>query len=539
MITRDGLHHSPKGKDEIDKMNKTAKHTVILMVTTVLAKVLGFAREIVLAYRYGAGSVSDAYIIAYSIPTVIFAGLGTAILTSYIPMYTQMHEQSPRKLRRFNNNVTTIVLLLSAAILLVFWLFDDSIVQLFAVGFTGETLDFAVRMARVMMISVLFIGVSNILQGYLQIHDSFAVVGMVSVPQNIFVIASILLTATGDSLVLGVGLVLGYAASMMMLYLSSKKKGFSYRPYLSLRDPNIRQMVILVLPIFLGRTVMQINTMIDRTIASTLPTGSVSALNYASRIFGFVISVFVLSVATAIFPQLSIQTARNSMKRFKATIRSSIGIVTLLVLPISAGAIVLAEPIVKLLFGRGEFDEAAIRLTAECLSFYCIGLIFYSLKDILNNVFYAMQDTRTPTVNSVINVALNIVLNLALVGPMAHRGLALATSLSSGITLLMLLWCLHQKVGPMGLRALSKSILKMLAGTGLMTAVVVPLWAVLGPEAVTPQSGVLVPLIVSVGAGAVVYVVALILMRTREMGELIVGIANALSRKKAPSQPAS
>ena len=165
MITRDGLHHSPKGKDEIDKMNKTAKHTVILMVTTVLAKVLGFAREIVLAYRYGAGSVSDAYIIAYSIPTVIFAGLGTAILTSYIPMYTQMHEQSPRKLRRFNNNVTTIVLLLSAAILLVFWLFDDSIVQLFAVGFTGETLDFAVRMARVMMISVLFIGVSNILQG--------------------------------------------------------------------------------------------------------------------------------------------------------------------------------------------------------------------------------------------------------------------------------------------------------------------------------------------------------------------------------------
>lgn len=512
-------------------MNKTAKHTVILMATTILAKILGFAREIALAYRYGAGNVSDAYIIAYSIPTVIFAGLGTAILTSYIPMYTQMHEQNPRKIRRFNNNVTTIVLLLSAAILLVFWLFDDSVVKAFAVGFTGETLEFAVKMSRVMMVSILFIGVSNILQGYLQIHDSFAVVGMVSVPQNIFVILSILIAVDGSSVILGVGLVLGYAASMLMLYLTAHRKGFTYRPYLKLSDSNIRQMVILVLPIFLGRTIMQINTMIDRTIASTLPAGSVSALNYASKIFGFVISVFVLSVATAIFPQLSLQTARNSMKRFKATIRSSIGIVTLLVLPISAGAVILAQPIVKMLFGRGKFDQTAILLTAQSLAFYCIGLIFYSLKDILNNVFYSMQDTRTPTVNSVINVVLNILLNLLLVKPLAHRGLALATSLSSGITFVMLIWCMHKKVGPMGLRALGKSVAKMLAGTAVMSVAVVLVWSKMGPSVVTPQSDVLLPLIVSVGVGVVVYVAVLLLLRTREMGELIIGVANAFSRR--------
>lgn len=512
-------------------MNKTAKHTVILMVTTILAKVLGFAREIALAYRFGAGSVSDAYIVAYSIPTIIFAGLGTAILTSYIPLYTRLQEENPAQTKRFNNNVSTIVMLLSAMVMLVFWLFDDSIVKLFAVGFEGETLAFAASLARVMMVSVVFIGISNILQGYLQIKDSFTVVGIVSVPQNVFVIASILLAGAGSSMILSLGLVLGYAASMVMLYIAASRKGFTYRPYVSLGDPQIKRLITLVLPIFLGRTVMQINNMVDRTIASMLPEGSISALNYASKIFGFVISVFVLSLATAVFPQLSLQTAQHNTRRFKSTIRTSIGMVSLLVLPISVGAILLAEPVVAVLFARGAFDQTAVTLTAQALAYYCIGLIFYSLKDILNNVFYSMEDTKTPTINSVITVLLNVVLNLLLMKPMGHRGLALATSISSGITTFTLLRSLRKKVGPMGLGSLVKSLLKMLAGTAAMAAVVIPIYRAMAPQQLT-STGVILPLVVSVGAGTLVYALVLILLRTREMGQLIVGAYDALHGRR-------
>ncbi len=514
-------------------MNKTAKHTIILMAATLISKLLGFAREIALAYKYGAGMVSDAYVIAFSIPTVIFAGLGSAILTCYVPMYTRLQEDKPRELRQFNNNITTVVVLLSAVVLGGFWLFDDAIVRLFAVGFEGEALAFTSTLARVMMVSVVFIGVSNILQGYLQIKDSFYAVGLVSVPLNIFVVASILLSGEANTAVLSTGLVAGYGATLVMLLVTALRKGFRYRPALSLRDSNIRRMTTLVLPIFLGRTIMQINIMIDRTLASTLPEGTVSALNYANKIFGFVMSVFVVSVTTASFHKLARYSARRDLGRLKATTVSNMGMVTLLILPISMGAIVLSGPIVRLLLGRGAFDSNAELLTSQALAYYCTGLLFYSLKDILNNVFYAMQETKIPTVNSVLTVALNVALNLALIKPLAHVGLALATSISSGVTMLLLLSSLRKKIGPMGLKRYFISLLKMLIAGGAMIAAVVPVYNWLIDLEIGGKTGQLLPLLAAVLAGMLVYFTVLVLLRTRELGELVLGLHRTLNRRKA------
>lgn len=513
-------------------MNKTAKHTIILMVATILSKVLGFAREIALAYKYGAGMVSDAYVIAFSIPTVIFAGIGSAILTCYVPMYTRLQEENPGSLNRFNNNISTVVLLLSAVVLGGFWLFDDAIVRLFAVGFEGEALTFTTTLARVMMVSVIFIGVSNILQGYLQIKDSFYAVGFVSVPLNIFVVGSILLSGDANTTVLSTGLVAGYAATLLMLLAVAVGKGFRYKPLFDLKDNNIRRMTMLVLPIFLGRTIMQINTMIDRTLASTLAEGTVSALNYASKIFGFVMSVFVISVTTASFAKLSRQSAKRDMKRLKATTLSNMGMVTLLILPISMGAIVLSGPIVQLLLGRGAFDEQAALMTSQTLAYYCTGLLFYSLKDILNNVFYALQETKIPTINSAITVVLNVILNLILMQFYDHIGLALATSISSGITMVMLLSALRKRIGPMGLKRYFISLVKMLVAGGAMIAVVVPVYNGLIALEIAGKAGQLFSLVAAVGAGALVYFIVLILLRTREVGELVLSLHNTLTRRK-------
>ncbi len=512
-------------------MSKTAKYTLILMFTTVLAKLLGFVREVALAYVYGAGATSDAYIVAFSIPTILFTGLGTALLTCYIPLYTELAEHRPEQAKPFNNNVTTLIFLLSLVILTVFWVFEEPIVRLFAMGFAGETFALAVTLSRVMIVSIVFMGVSNILQGYLQIKGSFFVIGIVSLPMNIFVIASILLANKEGTLLLAAGPVVGYAAALVMLAVAAWRRGFRYRPHLELQDREIKKMLLLVLPIFLGRTVMQINNMIDRTLASTLPEGSVSALNYASKVYGFVISVFVLSLATAVFPRLARQVSRSNTTSFIATSMTSVRMVTLLVLPISAGSIVLARPVVQLLFGRGAFSEEAITMTSQALVFYSLGLIFFSLQSILANTFYSMQDTKTPTINSIIAVGINIVLNFLLIVSLGHRGLALATSISGAVSTIMLGIRLRHKVGPLGLQSFAVSAVKMSIATGVMSAVAWGLMLLLQGR-VEGTTGLLLTLGVPALAGAVVYFGLLIAMRTREAGELIVGAFEMIQRKK-------
>ena len=502
-----------------------------MMATTVLAKLLGFVREMVLAYRFGAGAVSDAYVICFSIPTVILAGLGTAIMTCYISIYSELEVNNPRRLQQFHNSTTSLILLISMALVGIFQAFSEPIVKLFAVGFDEATLQFAVSLARIMVISLLFIALSYMLQGYLQMKGSFVAVGLVSVPLNIMVILTILLAKDNSTLILGTGPVIGYAVAVGMLLGVALKKGYTYFPQFRLRDPYIKKLLKLVLPIFAGRTIIQINALIDRSLGSTLVEGSVSALNYANRVFGVVTSVFVVSLITAVFPQLSRQNAQHNMRSIKRTTRTGMGMVTLIVLPMSAALIFFAEPIIRILFERGAFGADAVRLTAESLTFYSIGLIFYSYRDVLSNVFYSMQDTKIPTFNSILAVLLNIGLNYALIGPLAHKGLALATSLSSVITVIMLMISLRRKIGPMGWRSLLVSGVKMLVGTAVMIAAAKG--AYWGVETLLETTEPLLPMVAAAGVGVVVYVVVLLLLGTREMAQVIVGAYQTITRRKS------
>ena len=453
------------------KRGSTASNAVILIFTTALAKGLGFGREMSLAYVYGASPVSDAYFVAFSIPTIIFAGIGSAMLTSYISSYSRIQQQNPRRLRRFTDTVITMVILISLAIMCLFWLLKRPIVKLFALGFEGETLELAISFSQVIIISLLFIGVYFILQGYLQIHGSYFAVGMVSAPLNLCVIASMFLSVQHGQEVLGWGVVADYFASFLMLYLAAKGNRFSYRPNFNFRTPEIRRLLLVVVPIFLGKAITELNTMIDRTIASILPAGS-------------------------------------------------IGLMSLMVLPISAGVILFAEEIVGMLFQRGAFTAYDTQRTAEVVTFYAIGLIFFSIKEVALNLFYAIEDTITPTINSVLAILINVGLNLILIKPMAHKGLALATTISGGVTLVMLLVLLRRRIGRLGLGRVFASLVKMGVATAGMCLVAAPLYDFLYSklESVPPA------FLLAVLAGAAVYALLNVLLRTKEMGLLVVGL---------------
>ena len=413
-------------------MSKLAKATLGLMIATILAKILGFGRELVLASCYGASMYSDAYITAMNIPLVIFASIGGTLGTVLIPMYFEVENKlGNKKSLEFINNILNVVTMLCILLGIIGFIFAEQLVKIFAIGFEGEILEISVNFTRIIIFGIIATGLSYIMTAYLQIKNNFTIPGLASIPKNIIIIISIILSVKYNPYIMIWGTLIGIFMEFIFQLPFAIKNSYKYKLYVNIKDKYIKKTIILIGPVLIGTAVNQVNTMIDRTLASTLVEGSISALNYANKLNTFVMGLFIMSVSAVIYPMLSKLSSQNDNTKFIDTVIKSINSVILLITPISVGAIVLSTPIVRLLFERGEFDSRATSMTAIALIMYSIGMVAFGLKDILSKVFYAIQDTSTPMKNGILAMILNIVLNIILVKKLKIAGLALATSVSS------------------------------------------------------------------------------------------------------------
>ena len=499
-------------------MSKLAKTTALLMVATMLAKVLGFGRELVLASAYGASMYSDAYLTAMNIPIVIFAIIGTTLATVLIPMYFEVNnEQGELSANKFINNISNIVIVLCLIMAVLGFIFAKQIVKVFAVGFEGETLRVAIDFTRVTIIGIVFTGLSYVMTAYLQIKNNFTIPGLCSVPKNIIIIISIILSTFYNPYIMIWGTLIGTAFEFLFQLPFAMKEGYKYKPYLNINDKYIKKTAWLVMPVLVGVAVNQLNAMVDRTLASTLAEGSISALNYANKLNSFVMALFVASIGAVIYPILSKLSTDESKEKFTESIVQVINSVVLLVIPISVGAMVLATPIVKLLFERGEFDSRATSMTAIALVMYSIGMVAFGLRDIIGKVFYALQDTKTPMINGMIAVGMNIVLNLIFINYLGLAGLALATSVSAILCIILLFYSLNKKVGYFGQDKIFNTTWK-----SLVSAIVMGLGAYFSYELLigfmgSSSIGEILALGLSVLVGVIIYAILVIVLRVEEI----------------------
>lgn len=505
-------------------MSKVAKAAVGLMAATLLAKILGFGREITLASVYGASSVSDAFLVAMNIPAVIFQAIGTSLGTAFIPLYCEVNSNKGEKGSNiFTNNVLNIVVIICLMLSLLGAIFTQPLVKLFAMGFEGETLRLAVYYTRVLILGLAFLGISYIMMAFLQVKENFVIAGLMPIPYNILIITSIFLSSTINPNILPWGTLFGLSLQFVFLYPFARKKGFSYKPYVNIKDEHVKKMLWLIMPVLIGVAVNQINTIVDRTIASTLVEGSISALNYATKLNQFVMGMFIVSISSVVYPMLSRLSTENDKEKFNKTIATSVNTVTLLVIPISAGAIVLANPIVRLLFQRGEFDERATSMTAIALTFYSIGMIGYGLRDILGKVFYSLQDTRTPMINGVIAMGLNITLNILFVRytNMQIAGLAFATSISALVTITLLFINLKIKIGNFGGKKILTVMIKSIVSAIIMAVIAKIVYNfsfnLLGPGFIQE----VIALLLAVSLGALTYGVSVFVLKVDEINLII------------------
>lgn len=514
-------------------MSKVAKAAVGLMIATLIAKVLGFARELTLASVYGASGISDAFLVAMNIPAVIFLAIGTSLDTAFIPLYHDIRQNEGKEAsNKFTNNVLNAVILICLGFSVIGLIFTPQVVKLFAVGFKGDVFNQAVYFTRVMMIGLAFLGMSYIMTAYLQVKENFVIPGLMSVPNNIIVIISIILSATINIHLLPWGALLGLLLQFLFQYPFAKKKGFKYKLFVDFNDKYLRRLLWLVIPVLIGVAVNQISTIVDRTIASTLAEGSISALNYANKLNQFVMGMFIVSISSVIYPMLSKLTTQNNKEEFYKSIKTSVNTVILLVIPISSGAMILANPIVKMLFERGEFDTRATQMTAIALVFYSIGMIGFGLRDILGKVFYSLQDTRTPMKNAIIAIVLNIVLNLLFVNftNMGIAGLAFATSISAIVTIILLFISLRKKIGQFGGKSILVVLIKSIISAAVMSIVTLFAYNLLGGALPAGKLYETISLVVSVGCGALTYGICIILLKVDEINLILETIKNKIKR---------
>ena len=499
-------------------MSKVAKSTIGLMLATIIAKILGFGRELVLASYYGTSMYSDAYLTAVNIPIVIFGILGSTLNTVLIPMYFDVNSRLGEKnALNFINNVFNIVIFICVILSIAGLLFTEQLVKVFAIGFEGQILKVAVDFTRVMIIGLVFIGLSYVMTSYLQIKNNFVIPGLISVPKNIITIGFIVISVIYDPYMMIWGALIGIIIEYLFQLPFAMSRGYKYKFYISLKDENIKKMCFLIGPVLIGVAVNQINVMVDKTLASTLIEGSISALNYANKLTGFVMALFITSISIVIYPVLSKLSSEENIEKFIKSVYQSINIVILLVMPISIGAIVLSNPIVKILFERGAFDSKATSMTAIALVMYSIGIIGIGLRDVLGKIFYSLQDTKTPMINGVIAMSMNILLNIILKKYLQLAGLALATSISAIICILLLFKSLKKKIGYFGEDKIINTTFKSIISSIIMGIITYFTYSFLNNILHSGFVNEVISLVVSIGIGAIVYGILIIVLKVEEV----------------------
>jgi putative peptidoglycan lipid II flippase len=487
------------------------------MIITVLSKILGFGREVFLSYVYGASAITDAYLISQTIPAVIFDFVSAGIATGFIPLYSRiLTEQGQLEANKYTNNLSNALLLLASIIVAIVLFFTQPIVKLFASGFSGETLELAIRFTRISVFGVYFTALLNIFAGYLRIHDNYTVPALAGFPMNLLIIASLFISTKTNIYVIAIGSVLGTASQLLLLIPFLRKTGYSYQPVLNLKDEYIKTMVIIALPVIAGQSVNQINILVDRTLASGIAVGGISALNYASRLNGFVQGLFVASISSVLYPMISKMAAEDNMDGLKASISEAISVINLLAIPATIGAMIFSKEIVTLLFGRGAFTPEAIDMTANALFYYSIGMIAFGLREILSRAFYALQDTKTPMINATIAVVINIILNIVLSKYLGIGGLALATSIAAIVGTLLLFITLRRKIGGFGLKEITKSFIKISIASILMGFIALGSFNFFSQN--TREN---LALILAIGIGALAYAILIYFMRITEVDRSI------------------
>lgn len=503
----------------------------VVGLATMVTRILGYIRDMVIATAFGAGMEADAFFVAFRIPNMLRRFVGEGALTvTFIPVFVEEHQQSEERAWKLTNSVMTLLMLLLTVLVTLGMVFMPAIIKVIAPGFDSNPEKFAltVSLTRLCFPYVFFISLAALATGVLNSLQHFLSPGLAPAMLNITLISAVFWLCPLFKNQPVTGLAIGVVAGGMLQWLfqvpSMVKRGFRYRISFDYKNPAVQKIGKLLLPTLFGLAIHQITVFINTLLASYLQEGSVSYLYYANRVQEFPLGIFCMPVATAVLPTMSAQAAKGEHDQFLDTLSFALRMVQFVTIPAMIGTIVLRVPITGALFEYGRFTPADTQATAQALLCYMLGLSAIAASRIIVPVFYSLKDTKTPVKCAVASLILSIVSSLILMKPMQHNGLALASTIAAFCNMTLLIYALRKRLGRINWRSIGISTGKSALASAVMG---VCCWPFISPA--YAHEWVLIP---AIGVGAAVFVLSAWLLKSDELVFLADMVAQRLKRFK-------
>ncbi len=450
---------------------KLARNISVMSFAILISRIFGLIRDQVMAYCFGTTFLNDAFVVGFKIPNLLRSLFGEGALSaSFVPIYNEIGIKENRQRQiTFALQVLSILTLLLLALTVLGIVFAPWIVKLIFAGLPPETHKLAVTLTRIMFPYLLWIGLSSTMIAILNSHDRFFMTGLSSALLNVGMIASMLvprmLGVEGVPLVkwAALGVFGGGALQTLINFPYLKKLGYPLKLATRFGGEALNAMWTRFIPSLIGVGIREINLIADSLMASFLVVGSISALEYANRLFHLPLGVFAISTGMALLPTYSRLVTKGDFDELSRQLRFATVSLAYMILPVTTLILALGGDLVKILFQRGAFDARASLMTEQALFFYTLGLIFFSLNQTLTPLFFANKDTRTPVKIAAWMVGLNIVLNYTLMQFMQHRGLAFATSLTAMANYILLRGLIRKSMPQVSFKGIAPNIFKSVA----------------------------------------------------------------------------
>ncbi|GGD28487.1 murein biosynthesis integral membrane protein MurJ [Pontibacillus salipaludis] len=451
------------------------KSVGIVTLVTIIGKLLGFGRETFMAAYFGTSFEADAYYVASVIPNILFAAIGMAITTGMIPLYLESKKNDEQLAKEQVGSITALFTIFTVVITAICLIFTRELISLIAPGFTDDAryIDLSVKLTRIMLPVTIFLVLTSVAKGILNANKKFLSPAAVPVANNLVIIISIILL-TKEYGIYGVtiGTLIGGIAQFVVQLPSLKNHPIKFNFQFKKHKEYIVNTFAMFFPVIVAGITFQFMEIFNRMIASGLEEGSISALNYSMKLMYLPLSILLMSLITVFYPNL-VEAAQENTARFLNLFWKGFISIAVVTIPVMVVMVVGAYPLIELIFERGIFNSDDTAMTSHSFFYYSIGLIFIALREYLVRNFLVLKKSKVVMYTSIIAVILNVIISYTLSQYMGHAGVALGTSISFALQLIILTTVLYKHFGPEELdhKKYGLDIIKLISLFGILFVV--------------------------------------------------------------------
>jgi putative peptidoglycan lipid II flippase len=512
------------------RAGRIARSTAFFSIATAASRIAGLVREIVAASYFGVKGPMSAFTVAFQVPNLVRALFADAALQpAFVPIFTeQLEKGNTKEAFRLASAMLFVVTLVLGAITALFVLIAPLVMPLFAPGFEGEIQDLTIALSRLLFPILILLGTTGIVVGILNSYDRFGAFAISPLFWNLTIIAVLVGLAPAfpeDDRIYAyaIGILAGTVVQLAIPAFDLRNTPFRFtrnfgKPW---RNPQVRRVLLLMLPVTISLGLINFNLLINSFFGSLVSDRAPAAIDKAFRVYQLPQGIFSVAIATVLFPTLARFAARGALDDLRATMANGMRQIMFVLLPAAAALLVLSEPMIRLVYQRGEFDASQTQLVSTALFWFAFSLPFNGLFLLLTRTFFSLQRPWLPTAISAANLAITALAALALYGPFGVGGIVASTAIATAASVIAQCVVLRRDLGGLDLDMLLDSMIRIAVASAALAAVSFGVWDVLDNSLGRSLAGQCVSLGAGLGAGALVYLGVVRLLRVPELEQVL------------------